>query len=339
MRVHVCEGSQEGEASSGLGQLKQMGEIELSSAVRGRSSVWGTSRNILQSWIPDSIQGIVVLTRPLSHVKNVALVLLAYNLSSASNVGTAVAAVSSLSFTWSALYVYNAVMDEAHDALNENKRHYASAVKTCGIRATAGLIGSLLSAGLLVGLSINWRFVGMLVLMCTVAYLYSSKTFDFKNRSIVDVLCGASLTFPLRFLASWSAFSTSPPPLVVLVGLAFVKSGGYMLYKGFDRDVMIKLGSHSTITGLSRMRGMAIAGACFFMAFASLAIFMDSKPRLLNPSFVYLLILTLSVPPAIVVAASAIGGARWPLRMLRFAGLVYECIIVCVICLWWRFSA
>lgn len=268
------------------------------------------------------------LARPLSNVKNIALIILAMYISKTSfSLPIFLWVLFSASLVCSAFYVFNTLSDADIDRNNENKKHYLEALKYFGEDKAFIIFIVFLSLGLLIGYFINLYFFICLLLLALANFLYSSKYTRFKERIILDVIFGASLTFFFRFLAFWFAFTLSFPPVLVLAGLIFAKSGGYFLYKSLDATYLSARGIKNSVTVLN-LKGRGIFSAVLFAAaFICFEIICLSGilPMKLSPFILFI------IPPIIIAYLSYFGKIKTSVKKLRVAGYIYWIIVLIII--------
>lgn len=208
--------------------------------------------SVRPSKLPQVFHALWVVTRPLSHIKNIVLAGLAFVLAGADIVSFRFfLVVAALSFFWSAFYIYNALEDIETDRKNPSKKHYAEAITLLGSKGPIAF-GFFLAGGVFIALSLGSAMLVVLGAMGLTAFLYSSKRTRFKERRYLNVVFGGVLTYPLRFLAGWVVASASFPPLLPIFSLAAAKAGGYFLYKEFDREVLMAQGVRSAAVALRR---------------------------------------------------------------------------------------
>ncbi len=277
------------------------------------------------------------LTRPLSNVKNIAIVSLAFYLSGLKlNSALFVLGALSLSFIFSATYAYNTLCDINTDKKNENKKHYLKAVQYFGEKKSLLISAVLCGLGLVFGYFVNIYFFITLFFLLLVGFLYSSEYTRFKERVLLDVLFGASLTFLLRFVASWFIFEISFPPLLPMFALVFLKNGGYMLYKGYDRPHLIKSKIKNSITALPEKTTLIIS-ACFFVASIVLFILMCLNSIYLRLGILgylsidFLALLILFIPPIIVQYLLFLNKIKIKPRYVRAAGLISLLLVIIIV--------
>lgn len=286
--------------------------------------------------IVGATKAVAKLTRPLSNVKNIALIVLAfYLLKTNFNLTEILSAFFSLSFVCSAIYAQNSFYDYEADKNNKNKQHYSEAVDYLGKKNAIIIIFLLFLIGIVLGFFINIYFLLSIVLLSLTGFLYSSKLTRFKEKIILDVLFGAGFTFPLRFTAAWFIFSQSAPPLLVLTALASAKIGGYLLYKEADRKFLTDLKIKNSINSFKKQEIILASFAFLFIAFISFVFlclnyyFKISILGNLPPSFLWLI--PFFLPPILIIYFSVLGNIKTPIKVLRIWGLIYLLLAVAVI--------
>ena len=277
------------------------------------------------------------IVRPLSAIKNLALLLAAFYLSGETlNFPLFFLGFIWLSFITSSCYVFNSSNDLEIDENNINKRHYGQAVRYFGREKSFFIALILAVAGLIGGFFINAYFFVSLIVILAINFLYSSKITRFKERIVLDVLAGGFLSFSIRFVASWFVFKISAPPFLFLLALIFAKSGGYLLYKEFDREFLNSINVKNSITVLAKNASMPISMFFFVLAvlFFALTCFNGNlfyAPILgfLPRKFLWFLILI--IPPLTISYLSAYNIIKADLLTLRRAGFVFWIIAVIII--------
>lgn len=277
------------------------------------------------------------LTRPVSNVKNVAIISLAFYLSQSQFYWLSfVFGAIALSLIFSGLYAYNTLCDVKLDKYNENKKHYFEAVTYFGFKKSFLISIFLAALGLLMGFYINVYFGGTLILLLLTGFLYSSGHTRFKEKVVLDVLFGASLTFLFRFMASWFIFSLSFPPLLPMLALVFLKNGGYMLYKGYDKPFLEKLNIKNSITKLSEKSIVIISLACFTLSITFFVLmclnseyFKIKSLGSLPIQFLFLLIFF--IPPIAIQYLLFFKKIKVPARYMRGLGFLLLLILIMVI--------
>lgn len=270
------------------------------------------------------------LTRPLSNVKNIAIVFLAFYLSGAPlNLNLLVLGAFALSLIFSGSYAYNAVSDYRVDKKNENKKRYSSAVDYFGKKGGLFISITLSVLGLLAGLAVNIYFFFSLAPIILTGFLYSWHKTRFKERIILDVLFGATFTILLRFVASWLIFKISFPPVLPIFGLVFLKNGGYMLYKGFDRQFLISLNIKNSITALSKNALAIISGLFFSLSIISFALLCLNSTL---PSQ-FLILLVFFIPPIVTQYFLFFNKIKTGLAQMRLLGYALMFLIVIIFAL------
>ena len=285
--------------------------------------------HIHEQFVPATLMDLLRVTRPLSNIKNLAIVVLAYYLASPDRgLAAMVVPTLALSLVCSAMYTFNSLLDVRLDRRNATKRVYADAVIRVGMDNAFWIACGLAASGLVLGSRVNGRFLASLLGLLVTALLYSTPPFRFKERSVLDVVFGAALTFPLRFVGSWYAFSaTVVPPLLPLLGLLLGKSGAYVLYKELDRDDLTAAGIRNTTTMNPKpwnawiavtLIALSIAAFLAMVATSDLGLsFLGSIPRRA------LILLPLSIPPLLFMFLQATKMTAFDNRLLRALGLLY----------------
>jgi 4-hydroxybenzoate polyprenyltransferase len=219
------------------------------------------------------IKHLYMVTRPLQHIKNVAIVLLAYVLVAPKPTWQETTlAIVALSLVFSGAYTLNSLCDVARDKESFHKRKYYEAIQGLGHRVSGWLAGILMGAGVALGFFLTLPFVLTLFIIVIVTTVYSVPPLRFKDRPILDVLFGGMLTFPLRFIAGWFAFSALWPPILPVLALFVAKVAGYLLVKVPDRKEMQLKNVKNTITGLSRVSLIVIASIAGLLAVLSFVV-------------------------------------------------------------------
>lgn len=277
------------------------------------------------------------ITRPLSNIKNIAIITIAFYFSNTKFYFLPILlGFLSLSFISSAIYGYNAINDLHLDQNNENKKQYAEGVQFFGKRKSFVIILFLIIIGLTIGTFLGFYFFISLILLLLVSFFYSSKYTRFKEKIILDVLFGASLTFLLRFIAAWFVFDNSSPPLLPILALVFGKMGGYLLYKSLDREYLFKKRINNTITFLT-LRSIFIFSFFFIMLMIlSIVLMFLNSVYFHIDIFGSLPIRTLFltpfiIPPIIIIFLQINKKIKFKNHFLRFCGYIYMLLTTIII--------
>lgn len=274
------------------------------------------------------------LTRPLSNAKTFAVIALAFYLSGKDFIlDKLVLGALSLFLLFCGIYAYNTICDADPDKNNKNKRHYAESVSYFGEKSALAISFFLVIISFILGSLINIYFLSVLILSALTGFLYSSPKTRFKEKPVLDIIFGAALTFPLRFIASWFIFTVSFPPLLPIFGLAFLKSAGYMLYKMHDRAFLASRGIKNSVTLLSEKAVMAISALFFSLAgifFTMLCLngVIFNLVALGYLPFKFLVLLPLFVPPILLQYMALFKKITLSLSHARTIGFVLLLIIV-----------
>jgi 4-hydroxybenzoate polyprenyltransferase len=273
------------------------------------------------------------LTRPLSNVKNIALIVLAFCLSGvAFDWVIFLVGLFSISFVCSSFYIYNTLSDYSLDKNNDNKNHYSGAVDYFGKKTSFIIFILLLVLGFIVGFFVNFYFLFFLTLLALTNFLYSSRRFRFKERFILDILFGASFTFLLRFVALWFVFSFSFPPMLVILALVFAKSAGYLLYKDLDYEYLLALKVKNSVTILGKKTKIIISGILWTSALLSfLLLCLNTYFKIAFLGLLplrFLLLIPFAIPPIVIIYFSSFGKIRVVVKALRILGFAYWIIVI-----------
>ncbi len=276
------------------------------------------------------------LTRPLSNVKNIALIFLAFYLSKNSfNLALFLEGLFALSFVCSAFYAYNTLSDYNSDKNNINKQHYSKAVDYFGKANSFIIFFILLISGFVIGFFVNLYFLSALIALALINFFYSSKEFRFKEKFMLDIVFGAFLTFLLRFVASWFIFKISLPPLLVLSGLVFAKSAGFIIYKDFDYEYLIKNNVRNSTTILNKKAKIIISLFLWFISFLSfifLCLNSYYKIAILGSSpFLFLFLPLFAIPPILVIYLRDFNIINAKIKNLRTIGFIYWLLVIFII--------
>lgn len=278
-------------------------------------------------------------TKILSNVKNIAIVLLAFYLSGAQfDAIKFILGVAGLSFIFSAIYAYNNISDVVLDQKNNYKKHYAGAVQFLGEKKVVFIIFTFVLAGLVAGILINIYFTVTLGILLTVGFLYSWPSTRFKEKVILDVVFGATLTYFFRFVGAWIIFSPSFPPLLPLIGLVSAKTAGYILYKQVDRPFLQSFGIKNTITVFSNKSLIAVSVVLWSIALSSfLLMCLNSvyfKIKILGSvPLKFLFLLPVATPPLMIVYFYSFHKTKMDMKQLRAIGFVYWLAVLAIILL------
>ena len=277
------------------------------------------------------------LTKLLSNVKNIAIVLFAFYLSGTEfNLLEFLLSIISLSLIFSAIYAFNNISDLDVDLKNNYKKHYVKNVQYFGERSVFLLIFLLIFSGLIIGFFINIYFLFFIIILLIIGFLYSSKYTRFKEKFILDFLFGATLTYFFRFVAAWFIFSISLPPLLPIIILISAKTGGYLLYKQVDKPFLLSLKIKNTITILSNKTLIIISTFFWLITFLSFFLLcLNSKYlniKILGSLPIKFLILTpFAFPPLIFIYLYIFDKMKTKMRYLRIIGFTYWILVIIVI--------
>jgi len=287
----------------------------------------------------DFLRNLLRLTRPLSNIKNIALILFAFYLSGADfNLKIILLGIISLSLVQSSIYAYNSLNDQETDRKNPEKNHYFQAVQYFGSRKIFFIILFLIVSGFIAGLAINIYFVFSLVALLIVNFLYSSKYTRFKEKILLDIFSGGALGFLIRFIASWFIFKISFPPILALLSLFSVKTAGYLLYKELDRGALNVLNIKNSITAVSKKTIIVISTVLFSLAlFSFILMCLNQRYFQLNYlgilPFRFLILLPFAILPIIVIYLSVFKKINIKVWELRVLGLIFLLLLTIII---WR---
>jgi len=277
------------------------------------------------------------LTKFLSNVKNIAIILLAFYLSGSTlNWNKLITGVISLSFISSAIYIYNNISDERIDRYNARKIHYSNAVGYFGKANAIYFFVIFAFIGFYFASTINLWFLVALTALFITGLLYSFELTRFKERIILDVLFGASLTFFFRFIASWFVFSTSFPPLLAIVSLVSAKTAGYILYKETDKAYLSTLKIKNSITIISKKSVIIASIFLWVISFASfIAICLNSQyfhmEYLGKLPKKFLFLMPLAIPPLGVIYFLVLNKIKTQIKHLRIIGFTYWILVIIII--------
>lgn len=282
------------------------------------------------------------LARPLSNIKNIAIIAVAFYFSNADfHLLPILLGFFSLSFISSAIYGYNAINDLHLDQKNENKKYYAQGVQFFGERKSFLIVLFLIIAGLIAGFFLGFYFFVSLIFLLLTGFFYSSKYFRFKEKIGLDILFGASLTFLLRFIASWFIFSKDFPSLLPMLALVFGKTAGYSLYKGMDREYLLSKHIKNTIASIS-LKSLFIF-SFFFIAltiFSVILMFFNSIYFHIDVlgylPIKALFLIPFMIPPIIVIFFQIKKKTKFSNPFLRFCGYIY--MLLTTIIIYWVLS-
>jgi len=279
--------------------------------------------------IKDSLTGLSRLVRPLSNIKNIVIVAVAFYFSGADfHLVSVLLGFFSLSFISSAIYGYNTINDLHLDQDNENKKYYAQGVQFFGERKSLTIVLFLTVMGLAVGIFLGYYFFIALIFLTASGFFYSSKYTRFKEKIVLDILFGASLTFLFRFIAAWFIFSNNFPALLPMLALVFGKTSGYLLYKGLDREYLLNKHIKNTITFIS-LKSLFI----FSFSFAALTI-SSIVLMFFNSTYFHvdalgylpvraLFLIPFIIPPTVVIFFQIKEKTKFSNPFLRFCGYMY----------------
>lgn len=273
------------------------------------------------------------LTRPLSNVKNIALILVALYFAQTSFIlSSIIISFLAVSFVCSSFYVYNSLSDYESDKKNKNKEHYSMGVDYFGKRKTFYFFLIILLLGIIMGAIINIAFFICLILLALTNFLYSSKYTRFKERVFLDIFFGAFLTFLFRFLGFWFVLSYTFPPLLVVAGLVLAKSAGYFTYKSLDSQYSKNIGVKSSVTVLSNKARIIVSILLWFLSFLMIILlclnsFLDIE-ILGSLPLEFLFLVFFAIPPVVTIYLSYLKKIKTSVKNLRILGYIYWLIIL-----------
>ncbi len=274
--------------------------------------------------MPEFLANFSRLARPLSSTKNILLAFLALFLSGAqTSWPRVIISILSVSLVFSANYAFNTLSDFEEDRKSKNKQHYSKAIDFFGERKVILIFWFLAALGILSGLLINYIFVFCLALILAAGYLYSSRVTRFKEKAILDILISGVITISLRFAAFWFVFRHSLPPVTPILALISAKSGGYILYKEFDREFFPE-SNKNTIARLSKKLIVAASALLFFLAilFFIIMCFTGEIP------FGLIFLVPLAIPPVSAVYLKVFNKIDIKDKNLRTIGFVYALLVL-----------
>lgn len=280
------------------------------------------------------LSNLFALTRPLSNTKNVLIVCLAFFLSGTRmNWINFILGIISLSFVCSAVYAFNTFCDFKIDKENKNKEHYSRSVSYWGERRVGLIIAILTILGLSIGLMINYYFLLCLILLIFFNFLYSFPRARFKEKMILDVLTVGVIVFVIRFVAAWFLFKISIPPALPILVLIFAKSGGYMLDKEMDRNLLLEKNIKNSITVISKTTNIIISTILLVLSiiFTSL---MCLNARYFQMDFMgylpenILFLFPFVVPPLVIMYLKVANKINTKRKYLRIIGFLYALLVL-----------
>lgn len=285
------------------------------------------------------IHNLFLLIRPLSNIKNIAIIILALFISRQEfSIFIFMQIFLSLSFVSGFMYTFNSLNDINLDNKNINKKSYSQSIQYFGKIRTVKILILFLILGLFIGLTLNiWVFIFLLCFALT-AYFYSSQRFRFKEKYILDVLFGAVFTFGFRFLAAWFALASFPIPLLALGALICAKSSGYILYKTLDRNALEQARIHNTITSHCPSFNFFLSFLFLLLSMSfviAMCLLQQSHPNWLgNLPFSYLFAIPFSLPPILIISLQIFRPTTFRNRTLRTIGFFYLLLVTLLI---WKF--
>jgi len=269
------------------------------------------------------------MTKILSNVKNIAIVLLAFYFS-----GTQFNAVSfflgivSLSSIFSAVYAYNNISDFYIDKKNNEKKHYSESVEYFGKKNAFTIFFILVVISFLLALFINIYFLTTLIVLFIAGIMYSSPAIRFKEKFLLDFLFGATFTYLLRFISAWFIFSISFPPILPILALISAKTGGYILYKQGDAQFLKSLGVKNTATIIKKKETIIFSIFLWIITFISV-FFLFINAKYLNIKILgslplkFLILSPFAIPPLAVIYLYTLGALKMSIKNLRILGFIY----------------
>jgi len=271
------------------------------------------------------LKNLSALTRPLSNVKNIAVILLAcflYEIVPAPHV--LLMGFLSLSFVCSAVYAFNSWQDLEADSINRNKTHYSESVFYFGQNSVLFIILVLVSAGVIFGFLINWHFVVSLLLLLLAGFSYSYKKIRLKEIPVLGFFIGGIFPILFRFSAAWSMLALSFPPVSFLIILFFLKTGGFLLYKEIDRDYLLKQKSTSIVRLFGKKTNAIISNSFLISAFIVFYLIFSER----FPLFWFVWTVILAFVPFLVINLKIFNKIKTESKKLRMAGFIYFVLIL-----------
>lgn len=266
--------------------------------------------------------------RPLSNVKNAALIALASIMTGTTDIVAMLLVFALLSLACSSAYAFNALTDIEADRVSATKKTYSVAAAALGGTRLTAIISGLSLAAVLIALRLNWASAAAAALLWLNMMAYSHPKIRLKEKPMWDVLSGAALTYPLRFACAWYALSAEPLPLGTMLMLGTAKSAGFLLYKEQDRDTFLHRSIRNTVTALSAFQvrlTSVVLGLSSLALFFAMCMYRGPYADMIGilPQKTPLL-LVLALPPLAIASMQKKGNfMRYDARMLRAAGLTY----------------
>lgn len=274
------------------------------------------------------------LTRPLSNTKNVLIICLAFFLSGAEfDLTTFILGIISLSLICSAVYVFNSFYDAELDIKNINKEQYSKSVSYFGKGKIFTILSILIILGLVLGIFVNFYFVLASSFLLVFGFLYSFPCIRFKEKVFLDILFSSILTFAFRFIAAWFIFKISFPPILPILALALVKSGGFMIDKETDRNLLLEENIKNSITVISKKTNIIISTVFLALSiiFASLMCF---NARYFQMDFMgylpekILFLFPFIIPPLVIIYLKVLNKINVNRKYLRTLGFLYALLFL-----------
>ena len=151
-------------------------------------------------------------------------------------------------------------------------------------RRLASVALAMLVVGLLVALSLGWRFLIVYVVCAVLAVLYSVPPFRFKARAGLDVLTNASGYGGLTLFAGWAAVAQPAMPPIINVVAAFfcLFVGFYPLTQIYQLAEDARRGDYTMALALGKRNALRVALISVALAFGFLALEVLQRYRMVR---------------------------------------------------------
>jgi len=183
---------------------------------------------------------------------------------------------------------------------------------------------------------INFYFILASSCLLIIGFLYSYPRIRFKKKIVLDVLFSSGLTFAFRFVAAWFIFEISVPPLLPILTLAFVKSGGYMIDKEMDRTLLLRNKIRNSITVISKKTNIIISVILLSLSLV-FSVLMCLNTQYFQKDFIgylpqkFLILVLFAVPPIAVIYLKALNKIKINRKYLRIIGFLYSLLVLAVV--------
>lgn len=219
--------------------------------------------------LADKLLGFIHLTRPLEWSKTLMNMLFGAFLAvqALPNISLFILGfIAAGPLLWGGLYTLNDLTD-----IEKDKKHKVKKGRPLAKGIVSRLEGQLfafvlLFAALVIAYNINFLFFACIIVMIANQFAYTLKPLRLKERPFLDIISGSMINPVFRFFAGWTLFAaTFDAPLLFLVFIVGVQSGGFVLYRLSGKKLEQKLGYQSSFAVLGEKNVKRTAYALIFL--------------------------------------------------------------------------